>query len=222
MPRQLVFDLVPPPSYARDDFLVSDSNAEAHEIVTRWPDWPAPLLMLIGPAGSGKSHLAAIWARQAGAEIGRPDDLAGVSGQGAVLVEDADRAGFAEDTLFHLINRVRGAGGTLLLTARTPPDLWGVKTPDLLSRLRNAPTVPIAEPDAALLAALLIKLFTDRQIRIDEDVVAYAARHCDPNFDAVHRFVAAVDEESLAAGRRITRPLAARILAAAAEAGDED
>lgn len=218
MSRQLVFDLVPPPSYASDDFLVAATNAEAHEVVTRWPQWPAALMMLIGPAGSGKSHLAAIWARQAQAEVARPGDIAAAAGGGAVLVEDADRAGYGEDALFHLINRVHGAGGTLLLTARTRPDLWGVRTPDLLSRLRLAPTVPIAQPDAALLTLLLIKLFTDRQIRIDEEVVAYAARHCDPSFDAVHRFVAAVDEESLAAGRRITRPLAARILAQSATA----
>ena len=99
------------------------------------------------------------------------------------------------------------------MTAREPPALWGLQTSDLLSRLRLAPLVPIGRPDSALMRAVIVKLFADRQIRIDEDVVAYAARHCDQSLEAINRFVAAVDDESLAAGRRITRPLAAQAIA---------
>ena len=209
--RQMVLDLTRAPSFDPDDFLVSDANAEAHALVMAWPDWPSRTLLLVGPPGAGKSHLATIWAGLAGARPFAPEDV--LAGQGAWLVEDADRRDGPEASLFHLLNLVEEARGWAVVTARSPPDRWGLRTPDLLSRLRRAPVTTIGAPDADLLRSVLVKLFADRQIRIDADVVAYAALHCEQSLEAISRFVAAVDEAALAAGRRITRPLAARTLA---------
>lgn len=212
--RQLVLDLRRDPSYDPDEFLVSPSNADAHATVTDWPDWPDRTLLLVGPPGAGKSHLAAIWAAAAQAATVRPGDALDPDADGAALIEDCDRAGHREADLFHRLNVARERRGAILMTARCVPDLWRVHTPDLLSRLRLAPVVTIGHPDPALIKAVLVKLFGDRQIRIDEDVIAYAARHCDQSLDAVSRFVAAVDEAALVEGRRITRPLAVRTIAA--------
>lgn len=214
--RQLVFDLARPPSYDPDDFLESPSNAEALAMVTRWPDWPHRTLLLIGPSGCGKSHLGAIWAAQAEARMVRPGDRLTPDprlSSTVAFIEDCDRAGHDEAELFHLLNVARESEGWVLLTARTPPDRWDLRTPDLLSRLRLAPAIAIGRPDLPLMRAVIVKLFADRQIHIEEDVVAYAARHCEQSLEAVNRFVAAVDDESLAVGRRITRPLAAQAIA---------
>src|SRR5471032_2421903 len=134
--RQLPLDLPHDPSFAREDFLSSPANAEARLKMEAWPDWPGGMLLLTGPAGSGKSHLAAIWAGRAGATILEAGTLsAGTQDLAALLIENADRVGANEAALFHLINRAREAGARLLLTARAAPDSWGLKTPDLLSRL---------------------------------------------------------------------------------------
>ena len=213
--RQLVLDLGRDPSYDPDEFLVSSCNETAYAAVRAWPTWPDRAIVLLGPAGSGKSHLAAIWASRAGAlKLGPGASLPFEMRQGqAAMMEDCERVRPDEAALFHQLNIVRETGGWLLLTAREPPDRWGLRTLDLLSRLRLAPTVSIGHPDLLLMKSVIVKLFSDRQIYIDEDVVAYAARHCEQSLEAANRFVAAVDEESLASGRRITRPLAARILA---------
>ena len=214
--RQMVLDLTRAPSFDADDFLVSPSNAEAHDTILRWPRWPARTLLLVGPAGSGKSHLAAIWAEHSGASSLDREALDHLTCVGPVIgvVEDGDRVVYPETALFHLLNLVEETGGWLILTARAAPDRWGVQTPDLLSRLRRAPVVTIGAPDPELLRSVIVKLFADRQIRIDSDIVGYAALHCDQSLDAVAKFVSAVDEASLAEGRRITRPLAAKTLAA--------
>ena len=208
---QLALDLSRDPSFAADDFLLSASNAEAYTMIERWPQWPDRVLILVGAAGTGKSHLGAIWATLANATTIRSgaDLEAALHRPPLALIEDCDRTRFSEHHLFHLLNAAKENQGWLLVTARRLPDVWGVATPDLLSRLRLAPTITIKQPDAALLRAVLVKLFSDRQIRVDEDVVHYAALHCEQSLDAMRTFVAAVDSAALAAGRRITRPLAA-------------
>ena len=215
--RQMVLDLTRAPSFDPDDFLVSPANAQAHTLVMAWPDWPSRTLLMVGPPGAGKSHLAAIWAGLAGARPMLPEDGFAGEKSPAWLVENADRREGPEAALFHLLNLVEETRGWLVVTARSLPDCWGLHTPDLLSRLRRAPVATIGHPDGPLLRAVLVKLFADRQIRIDADVVAYAALHCDQSLDAISRFVAAIDEAALAEGRRITRPLAARTLASLAE-----
>ncbi len=218
----MVFNLDRHPSFDADDFLVASSNAAAFGLVDQWPDWPAPALLLVGPPGSGKTHLATIWARRAVARVGEVADLgdpANLAGHAAILLDGGEGFAQHEAGLFHLINLVRERGGSLLMTARRAPDQWGLRTPDLLSRLRLLPVTEVDGPGAELVKAVLVKLFHDRQIRIDEDIVAFAALHLDRSLDAVRRFVSSVDDASLAAGRKITRLLAAETIAAMA---DED
>ena len=131
----------------------------------------------------------------------------------ALLAEDADQVAYEESRLFHLLNYVRERRGWLLITAARHPDHWGLKTADVLSRLRLAPTVSIEAPDADLIHAVMMKLFADRQIKVEPDVITFATLHTDRSLDAVRRFVAAVDDDALAEGRRITRPLASRTMA---------
>ena len=149
--RQLPLDLALPPRFGREDFLAASSNAAALRVVEGWPAWPDRTFLLIGPEGSGKSHLAAIWAERARAGALRTADLDALDlpariGR-AALLDDADTAAASEQTLFHLINLAREQRAFLLLTARTAPDLWGLHTADLLSRLRLAPTARLEAPD---------------------------------------------------------------------------
>lgn len=223
--RQLALDLPVEPRFGAEDFLVSPSNEAAYAMVERWPDWPAPALIVSGPRGAGKSHLAAIWAERAGARVVTGAGLAlahppALASAGATLVEDADRVGGAEAQLFHLMNLLRETGGFLVLTALTPPDLWGVTTPDLLSRLRLAPMVELAPPDDALMRAVLVKLLVDRQLVVDTALVDYVALRLDRSLDAARRFVAALDQEALARGRRVSRALAGDVLQTMLDAGE--
>lgn len=215
MVRQLPLDLALPPRFGREDFLASGSNAAALQTIDRWPDWPDGVLLLLGPEGAGKSHLGAIWAEAAGADIiepGRiPEALAHRSG-GPKLLEDGDRLQGRESDLFHLLNAVRDERSFLLITARRAPDLWGLRTADVVSRLRLAPTVRIGAPDDDLMRAVLIKLFADRQIVVDEALVAYLIMRLERSLGAARHVVDALDRESLALGRRVTRPVAARVL----------
>lgn len=223
--RQLVLDLARDPSYDRDQFLVSPSNVTAHATIERWPAWPNRVLLLLGPPGSGKSHLAAVWAAKAGARVvseahsSPPNDWRGPM---VALVEDCGRVAYDQATLFHLINMVGETGGWLLITSASAPATWNITVPDLMSRLRLAPTVEIHRPDTQLVKAVIVKLFADRQIRVDEEVINYAALHCEQSLEAVGAFVAAVDEDALASGRRITRPLAAQAMARLASRRSSD
>jgi len=200
------------PRFGAEDFLPSGSNAAALAAVAAWPAWPDHVLLLIGPEGSGKSHMARIWADRSGATLLRPDDLAGdlrrLAGDPAVI-EDADREAMPEPAMFHLLNLVREAESSLLVTARRPPDTWSLGTPDLVSRLRLAPSVALAEPDEALMRAVLVKLFADRQLAVDTTLVDYLALRLDRSLAAARAAVEALDRASLDDGRRITRKLAA-------------
>jgi chromosomal replication initiation ATPase DnaA len=139
-------------------------------------------------------------------------DLPAIASAGAVLVEDADRAPLVEAELFHLINLILSGQGYLAITARAWPDAWGVQIKDLLSRLRLAPAIEIGEPDDALIRAVLVKLFLDRQLVVDTSVVEYLANRIERSLDAARNVVALLDKEALAAGRAITRPMAADVL----------
>lgn len=218
-PRQLPLDLPVVPRYGAEDFLVSPSNEAAYGLIERWPEWPDKVLRLVGPEGAGKTHLAAIWAARAHAwsvpafevTTGRVPHL--VSG-GALVVEDCDRGGLDEHALFHLLNALRGRGVPALLTARAAPEHWALTTPDLLSRLRFAPAVVIEAPDEALLKAVLVKLFVDRQLVVDTTVVDFVALRIERSLATARRVVLALDQEALSRGRRITRPMAAAVLEA--------
>jgi DnaA regulatory inactivator Hda len=213
---QLPLDLPHRPALGRDNFLMAPCNATAIAWLDRWPVWPAPALALYGPAASGKTHLAHVFAARAAARFIDPAALATDSlperlgAARAAIVDDADRA--AEEPLLHLYNLLAERRGHLLVIARDAPARWAVALADLRSRLSAAPAVAVAPPDEALLAALLIKLFADRQLAVGEEVVAYLALHLERSFAAVQRAVAALDAAALAAHRRVTVPLARQML----------
>jgi len=216
-PRQLILDWPHQPSFAREDFLVAASNREALSAVDRWPNWPGRMLLLAGPEGSGKSHLAALWTQASGAVTMPGGSLTAESAHlsvtsGALLVEDADQVGEAEETLFHLLNLALQAGAWVLLTARVGPEAWGLKVPDLLSRLRLAPVVRLGAPDRELTEAVLFKLFSDRQLQVEPHVIAYIATRMERSLGAARRLVAMLDREALAKGRRVTRAMAGEMM----------
>ena len=215
---QLTLELAPEPGFERENFVVSGSNEQAYAMIERWPDWPDPMLLILGPPGAGKSHLGAIWASIAKAGVQSAAALAAanieaLAAAGPLLLEDADAIGEAETQLFHLINLMRENGMALMITAKTPPDAWGLRTADLLSRLRLAPTVAIGPPDDALMRAVLVKLLIDRQLVIDTSVVGYIALRLERSLDAARTFIDALDREALARHCRISRAIAADVLA---------
>jgi chromosomal replication initiation ATPase DnaA len=227
VPRQLVLDLPLDPRFGREDFLVSRSNEDALRFIERWPDWPDPLLHLQGPAGSGKSHLAAIWAARAGARIiaARAIESASVldltSGK-ALVIEDVDDGPLDEPALFHLLNLARERRLPVLFTSVRTLDVNRVATPDLLSRLRLAPSVALGFPDEELLRAVLVKLFGDRQLAVEANVVAYLATRIERSLAAAAAVVAALDRESLSRGRRVTRAIAAELVGADSDSDLEE
>jgi chromosomal replication initiation ATPase DnaA len=214
-PRQLALALDHAESLAREDFLSGPSNAQALALIDIWPGWPHRTVMLTGPEGSGKSHLAAIWAHAAGARrvAARALDEAAVPralATGALVVEDVAAGAFDERALFHLLNLAREDEAFVLLTARTA--LMTVAIRDLGSRLKALPVVALAPPDDALLRAVLVKLFADRQLAVDESLIGYVAMRIERSFAAARDVVALLDEEAMRQKRPITRALAAEFL----------
>jgi chromosomal replication initiation ATPase DnaA len=213
--RQLAFDLPNAEAMTRADFFVSPSNALALQTVEGWDAWPGGKLVLVGPEAAGKSHLVRIWAALTAAEVVPARALASVdigalAGR-AVAVEDADRLAGAEAQLFHLHNLVT-SGGHLLLTARTPPRDWGLSLPDLASRMQAAQVARIEAPDDALLSAVLVKLFADRQVAVAANLIPYLVSRMPRSVGAARSLVAALDARALAEGRPITRALAGEVL----------
>lgn len=219
MIRQLTFDLPPRANLGREDFVVTPANILPLAQIDAWHDWPGGRLMLAGPPGSGKTHLAAIWAALSGAPVLPATglaaaDLPALAAKGAVAVEDADRlAGDAagETALFHLYNLLTGQG-SLLVTAAAPPRDWGLHLPDLLSRLQAMPLVRLDPPDDALLSAVLAKLFADRQLAPAPTLIPWMVARMPRSISAARALVAALDAHALATGRAINPKLAAEIL----------
>ncbi|HET7408823.1 MAG TPA: DnaA/Hda family protein [Paracoccaceae bacterium] len=232
-PRQGAFDLRYRPHLAAEEFFVSECNRNAWTAIRNWQRWPSRRLALTGPAESGKTHLGAIWAKETGAAWlhaaemteARMHRLMEVP---AVLVENVDRvAGLPEPVrrqietaLFHLLNFTAAEGRLLLITGRAGPGRWDLLTPDLASRVSALPHVAIAPPDDAILSLVLQKLFRDRQQVVGQDVIDYVVLRSERSFAAARELAAALDRKALAERRRITRPLAAELLAErAARAG---
>jgi chromosomal replication initiation ATPase DnaA len=216
-PRQLAFALPHAESLSRDDFLEGTANAEALGLIDSWPDWPNRVMLLAGPEGSGKSHLAAIWAEEAGARSTMAHALTaatvpGALATGAVVVEDLSPDSFDERAMFHLLNLAREDGAYVLITARIAPVAMEIALRDLRSRLRAVPVVQLKAPDDHLFRALIVKFCADRQMSIDENVVSYIASRIERSFVAARRTVELLDSEALRLGRPVTRALAAELL----------
>lgn len=222
-PRQLPLDLAHSEARSRDDVVVGPSNAQAVALVDRWPDWPSPVAVLAGPAGSGKSHLAHVWREASHAAALEPGRLGqealDAAASGPVLIDDVDAGALDETGLFHLINAVRQAGTSLLLTSRRFPAAWGVGLPDLASRLKAASTVEIHEPDDFLLAAVTTKLFADRQIEVEPHVVQFLVRRIERSLSSAIEAVTRIDRAALERKSRITRALAAQVVEAMEKGG---
>ncbi len=199
----------------REDLLVSERLNAAVSIIDAWPHWPSPVVILAGPVGSGKSHLAAIWRERSQAADIHPKAGSGAAARaaaGPVLFEDADRRSFDDAELFHVINSVRENGHSLLVTSRLWPMSWPVTLPDLRSRLKAATVVEIGEPDEELLAQVIVKLFADRQLYIDDKLVGYIVTRMERSLGSAQTIVERLDRLALGRGTRITRQLAAEVL----------
>lgn len=224
-PHQLAFDLPARPALGRAHFFVAEPNRLALAQIDRWPDWPEGKVALVGPLGSGKTHLAHVWAARAEARIlpgaALADlDVGAVPEASAVAVEDIDRladlnaaAGAAEEALFHLHNRLALGGGTLMVTGVGWPASWRLELPDLASRLSAAVVAELAPPDDALLAAVLVKLFEDRQLDVAPDLIHYLLPRIERSFAGAQSVVARLDRLALARRRQVTARLAAEVLA---------
>jgi chromosomal replication initiation ATPase DnaA len=216
-PRQLAFALPHAESLSRDNFLEGPANAAGLALVDSWPDWPNRVMLLVGPEGSGKSHLAAIWAEEAGARATSAHALTaaavpGALATGALVVEDLKPSEFDERALFHLLNLAREDEAFVLITARVAPSALPIELRDLRSRLRAAPTVSLLPPDDQVFRALIVKFCADRQLSVDEAVVRFVATRIERSFAAARQAIELLDTEALRLGRPVTRALAAELL----------
>src|SRR5215207_7471716 len=216
VPTQLALALDHAESLAREDFLEGPSNSAALSLIERWPDWPSRTVLLRGPEGSGKSHLAAIWARESGERTLSPRSLDGAEvpvalATGALVLENLADGRFDDAALFHLLNLAREEHAYVLITARSAPAAWKTELPDLASRLRALPVVALTAPDDALFRAVLVKLFADRQLAVDESLVSFLANRIERSFAAARAAVAKLDREALRLRRPVNRALAGEL-----------
>lgn len=210
--RQLAFAFEHRSALDAADFLVTPSNRDAVTWLDAWPDWPAPLLVIHGPAGSGKSHLGRVFRARTGALQVSARELGPAMHEAPeIWIDDAER-GLADEALLHLYNAVAARSGHILVTASTPPASWRIALADLRSRLLAAPAVAVGRPDDTLIMAVLAKLFSDRQVRVDVDVVEYLARRMERSLTEAERLVAEIDRAALAERRDVTVPFVRDLL----------
>lgn len=216
-PRQLAFALPHAESLTRDNFLEGPANEAGLALIETWPDWPNRAMLLAGEEGSGKSHLAAIWAERSGARSTTahtltPATVPAALATGALVVEDLKPSDFDERALFHLMNLAREDGAFILFTSRTAPSAFDIELRDLRSRLRAVPVVSLSPPDDHLFRALIVKFCADRQLSVDETVVSYLVNRIERSYAAARQAVELLDTEALQLGRPVTRALAAELL----------
>ena len=224
--EQLPLSLSHPTDFYSDDLVVTKSNKSAYELIERWPDWPMPVAVLVGPDGSGKTHFASVWADISKAQKIEPDQLdqaiTFIEKGIPVLVEDMDGVDLNEVVFFHLINsvkerRVINPKTTLLITARKGPSNWNVKLDDLASRLRSVTLATLEQPDDELLNAVAFKLFSDRQITVDPSVVAFLVSRSERSLFALGKTVDQIDRLALQRKSKITKALVSEALSVRGE-----
>lgn len=217
MARQLAFDLPVKTALGREDYFVSPANALAVAALEDWRRWPGAMMMLVGAKGSGKTHLAHVWAADVGARFLTADDLRAedvidaISAQ-PVIIEDIDGPDLSEEALFHAYNIARSSGQPSLMTASVHPAHHPFALPDLASRLRSVPLTELSAPDDQLLQAVMLKQFADRQLAVPPSLLPYLLGRMERSFAAAQAMVATLDRAALAEGRAVTRALAARVL----------
>jgi len=216
--RQIPLDFSYRAALGREDFLVSTPNEQAVAWIDRWSDWPGPFLLLVGPRGCGKTHLAHVWAAKSNAVLISAGDLERLDineltalADNNLVLEDLG-TGISEDNLFHLYNLIRMSGNFLLMSSQQPVSGWNIQLPDLASRLGAIQIVRIDEPDDMLFSSILLKLFADRQIQVTPDVIQYLIMRLERSFEEALRIVTALDGLSLAEKRKITIPFVRSLL----------
>ena len=231
--EQIPFDLDQRPALGKADYLVSGSNGEAVRLLSGWRDWPGRHMALVGPARSGKTHLAHVWMQQSGAQLASAIDLDDAAAErlaskGRVVIEDIEKLATlpqthrhaTEKALFHLYNLAMAEGAWLLLTGRAAPGRWPLEIPDLASRMAALPCARIVPPDDALLSSLMVKLFADRQLQVAPGVIRYLMPRIERSFSAVENTVKALDHLSLTRKKPVTRAMAAEIVSAEHTGGE--
>jgi len=214
---QLSLELPHEVALGHEDFFISSSNEHAYELIETWPDWPKRMLMLIGPEGSGKTHLGSIWSHTVAAKIISAADLSRdaiprLAENPALVIEDLPGQDLDETALFHLLNLINEQHGALLMTSSTYPSVWETRLPDLASRLRAVPVVELKQPDEALLRAVLVKLFADRQLKVEEPVITYLLSRMERSIANARQLVDVLDRKSMSEAARVSRPFAAKVL----------
>lgn len=214
-PKQIPLDLAVSPRLSRDDLLKGPSNQAAIEAIDRWPVWQNPIVILVGPAGSGKSHLAAIWQEKSNARLVVPEDLREALKREVdtpLLIGDIGGAPIDDTALFHLVNTISQTGGSMLLTSRKPPQEWKLQLADLQSRMMAATIIAISEPDDALLASVIAKLFADRQVNVEANVISFLVNRMERSLAAAADIVERLDRLALEKNVRISRSLAGTLV----------
>jgi chromosomal replication initiation ATPase DnaA len=217
-PQQLVLDLPLRAALGRDDFLLTNANAAAVALIDQWPKWPSHGAILVGPEGAGKSHLAQVWLKKSGAQIIdaiylKSENIPQLLNKNALCIENLESKSFDENALFHALNLARQEHGFILMTARQSPLNFDIKLPDLRSRLNALPIVHILSPDDQLLRGVLVKLFADRQINVDEALINFMILRMPRSLAAARQLVEYIDTQALIEKAEITRTFVSKLLA---------
>ena len=216
--RQLALELSTRFAYGREDFLVAPCNSDAVAWIDRWPIWPAGMLAIYGPPGCGKTHLTQVWREVTNAQLVEPSSLerltrdVQLSENTAEFILEIDEASIVERDLLHFLNTITDQQRTILITGRNPPARWPVELPDLRSRLRAVSAVGVSAPDENTLRAVLVKLFSDRQLQVGEELIEFLCARIERTFDSARKTVVALDTAAMLAQKRIGIPLAREVL----------